>query len=46
MSIATKQFGDEGEEIAVELLQEKGYEIIERNYQIWQRRNRYYCKRS
>ena len=32
MSIATKQFGDEGEEIAVELLQEKGYEIIERNY--------------
>ncbi len=32
MSKATKQFGDEGEEIAVELLQEKGYEIIERNY--------------
>jgi putative endonuclease len=32
MSKATKQFGDKGEEIAVELLQEKGYEIIERNY--------------
>ena len=32
MSISTKQLGDEGEEIAVELLQEKGYEIIERNY--------------
>jgi putative endonuclease len=32
MSKTTKQFGDEGEEIAVELLKEKGYEIIERNY--------------
>jgi len=32
MSKSTKQFGDEGEEIAVELLKEKGYEIIERNY--------------
>ena len=32
MSKATKQFGDEGEQIAVELLKKKGYEIIERNY--------------
>jgi len=32
MTINTKQFGDEGEEIAVELLEEKGYKIIERNY--------------
>jgi len=32
MTINTKQFGDEGEELAVELLIEKGYEIIERNY--------------
>jgi putative endonuclease len=32
MSKSTKQFGDEGEEIAVELLQEKGYEILDRNY--------------
>lgn len=32
MTIATKQFGDEGEEIAVEHLVEKGYEIIDRNY--------------
>jgi putative endonuclease len=28
----TKQFGDEGEEIAVEHLIKKGYEIVERNY--------------
>lgn len=32
MTKTTKQFGDEGEEIAVEHLIEKGYEIIERNY--------------
>ena len=32
MSKTSKQFGDEGEEIAVELLVEKGYEIVERNY--------------
>lgn len=32
MTKSTKQFGDEGEEIAVEHLKEKGYEIIERNY--------------
>jgi len=32
MSKSTKQFGDEGEEIAVKLLKKKGYEIIERNY--------------
>jgi len=32
MTINTKQFGDEGEEFAAELLKEKGYEIIERNY--------------
>ncbi len=32
MSKATKEFGDEGEELAVELLEKKGYEIIERNY--------------
>ncbi|RPI75842.1 MAG: YraN family protein [Ignavibacteriales bacterium] len=29
---STKQFGDEGEEIAVSHLVEKGYEIIDRNY--------------
>jgi putative endonuclease len=32
MSIESKQFGDEGEEIAAKLLEKKGYEIIERNY--------------
>jgi putative endonuclease len=32
MTKATKQFGDEGEEIAVVYLVKKGYEIIERNY--------------
>ena len=32
MTKTTKQLGDEGEEIAVEHLKEKGYEIIERNY--------------
>jgi putative endonuclease len=32
MTKTTKQFGDEGEEIAVEHLLKKGYEIVERNY--------------
>jgi putative endonuclease len=32
MSVSTKQSGDEGEEIAVEYIVEKGYEIIDRNY--------------
>ena len=32
MSFETKEFGDEGEDIAVELLISKGYEIVERNY--------------
>ena len=32
MTKTTKQFGDEGEDIAVELLKKKGYEIIDRNY--------------
>lgn len=32
MSKATKEFGDEGEELAVKLLEKIGYEIIERNY--------------
>ncbi len=32
MSIETKNFGQEGEDIAAGLLEEKGYEIIERNY--------------
>lgn len=32
MTITTKQFGDEGEDIAVDYLLKKGYEIIERNY--------------
>jgi putative endonuclease len=30
--MSTKKFGDEGEELAVELLVNKGYEIIKRNY--------------
>ncbi len=32
MSSASKEFGNKGEEIAAELLEEKGYEIVERNY--------------
>ncbi|MEO8398193.1 MAG: YraN family protein [Ignavibacteriaceae bacterium] len=32
MSQTSKQFGDEGEELAAELLQNKSYEIVERNY--------------
>ncbi len=32
MTQASKQIGDEGEELAAELLAAKGYEIIERNY--------------
>ena len=32
MSQATKKIGEEGEDIAAELLASKGYEIIERNY--------------
>ena len=32
MTKSAKEFGDEGEEIAVEHLVEKGYEIIDRNY--------------
>lgn len=32
MTTSTKKFGDEGEELAVELLVNKGYEIIKRNY--------------
>ncbi len=32
MDKSTKQSGDEGEEMAVEFLVKKGYEIIERNY--------------
>ncbi len=32
MSLETKEFGDEGEDLAAELLISKGYEIVERNY--------------
>ncbi len=32
MTKITKEFGDEGEDIAADLLLKKGYEIIERNY--------------
>ena len=32
MSQAAKKIGEEGEDIAVELLMSKGYEVIERNY--------------
>jgi putative endonuclease len=32
MSFASKKFGVEGEDFAVDLLKSKGYEIIERNY--------------
>lgn len=32
MPVNSKQFGDEGENMAAELLTKKGYEIIERNY--------------
>jgi putative endonuclease len=32
MTITTKQFGDEGEDIASDYLLKKGYEIVERNY--------------
>ena len=32
MSLSSKKFGREGEDLAVELLIDKGYRIIERNY--------------
>jgi len=32
MFLSKKELGEKGEEIAVELLTEKGYEILERNY--------------
>jgi putative endonuclease len=32
LSVTTKKIGEQGEEIAVELLTSKGYDIIERNY--------------
>jgi putative endonuclease len=32
MSVISKKFGKEGEDIAVAMLIEKGYQIIERNY--------------
>ncbi len=32
MSVTSKELGKKGEELAVELLKSKGYEIIERNY--------------
>ncbi len=32
MFLSKKELGDKGEELAVELLTEKGYEILERNY--------------
>jgi putative endonuclease len=32
MSLTSKKFGKEGEDLAVDLLKSKGYEIIERNY--------------
>ena len=32
MSVTSKELGKKGEELAVELLESKGYEIIERNY--------------
>jgi len=32
MTIITKQTGDEGEQLALEFLREKGYSIIETNY--------------
>ena len=32
MSVSTKKFGEEGENIAADLLSQKGYEIIKRNY--------------
>jgi len=32
MSETSKHFGDEGEDLAAELLASKGYDIIERNY--------------
>jgi putative endonuclease len=32
MTTETKNFGDEGEQLAVEYLREKGYSIIETNY--------------
>jgi putative endonuclease len=31
-NLSSKEFGDEGEEIAVRYLIEKGFEVIERNY--------------
>jgi len=32
MSVSGKEFGKEGEDIAVELLRKKGFEIIKRNF--------------
>ena len=32
MSVTSKELGKKGEELAVEFLESKGYEIIERNY--------------
>ncbi len=32
MSTDSKKFGDEGEDLAAELLVQKGYEILEKNY--------------
>jgi len=32
VSFTSKKFGEEGEQLALELLREKGYEIIEKNY--------------
>lgn len=32
MTFSTKKTGDEGEELAVELLESKGYKIVKRNY--------------
>ena len=32
MSLTSKEFGKEGEDLAVDLLKSKGYEIIDRNY--------------
>jgi putative endonuclease len=32
MTLSTRKFGDEGENLAVELLESKGYYIVKRNY--------------